>query len=393
MPKRSERKLTKRVVDALSVETNDAVFWDRELAGFGVRVYATGRKVYVVQSRGPWGPKRVTLGKHGELSCDEARKQAALVIDRIKRGEEPEPKPPEAELTVAGLAERFMSDHVGTHCKPDTARTYRSLLENHIEPALGGTALEEVGRAEVAALHHGLRATPAVANAALGLLSKMFKMAEAWDLLPPGENPCRAVRRFRTRKRERFLTQEEFRRLGRALRDLEAEERTWTPAVAAIRLLALTGCRRSEILDLRWDDVDRTAGELRLRDAKAGPRMVPLTAPVKRVLEEVPRSPDNSWVIPSRYGKNRLGNLSYYWGAVRERAGLDDVRIHDLRHSYASRALALGESLSAIGRLLGHRHVVSTARYAHLMRDAEKAAAARVGESIGVHVVNGRMER
>ena len=393
MPRRSNIKLTKRVVDALSVEKNDAAFWDRELAGFGVRVYATGRKVYVVQSRGPWGPKRVTLGRHGELSCDEARKQAALVIDRIKRGEKPEPKPPEAELTVAGLAERFMRDHVGTHCKPDTARTYRSLLENHIEPALGGTALTEVGRAEVAVLHHGLRATPAVANAVLGLLSKMFKTAEAWDLLPAGSNPCRAMRRFRTRKRERFLTQEEFRRLGRALRDLEAEERTWTPAVLAIRLLALTGCRRSEILDLRWDDVDRTAGELRLRDTKAGPRMVPLTAPVKRVLEEVPHSPDNPWVVPSRYGKNRLGNLSYYWGAVRERAGLDDVRIHDLRHSYASRALALGESLSAIGRLLGHRHVVSTARYAHLMRDAEKAAAARVGESIGVHVVNGRMER
>ena len=386
MPRRSDIKLTKRVVDALSVETNDAAFWDRDLAGFGVRVYATGRKVYVVQSRGPWGPKRVTLGRHGKMSCDEARKQAALVIDRIKRGEEPEPKPPEAELTVAGLAERFMRDHVGTHCKPDTARTYRSLLENHIEPALSGMALAEVGRAEVAALHHGLRATPAVANAVLGLISKMFKMAEAWDLLPAGSNPCRAVRRFRTRKRERFLTQEEFRRLGRALSDLEAEGKTWPPAVAAIRLLALTGCRRSEILDLMWDDVDRTAGELRLRDAKAGPRMVPLTAPVKRVLEEVPRSPDNSWVIPSRYGKNRLGNLSYYWGAVREQAGLDDVRIHDLRHSYASRALALGESLSAIGRLLGHRHVVSTARYAHLMRDAEKAAAARVGESIGVHV-------
>ena len=392
MPRRSDVKLTKRVVDALSVEKSDAAFWDRELAGFGVRVYATGRKVYVVQSRGPWGPKRVTLGRHGELSCDEGRKQAALIIDRIKRGEEPEPKPPEAELTLAGLAERFMRDHAGTRCKPDTARTYRSLIENHLEPALGGLAVAQVGRAEVAALHHGLRATPTMANAALGLLSKMFKMAEAWGLLPAGSNPCRGLRRYRTRKRERFLTQDEFRRLGRALSDLEAEGRTWPAAMAAIRLLALTGCRRSEILSLRWDDVDRTAGELRLKEAKAGPRMVPLTAPVKRVLEGIPRSPEDPWVISSNHGRGRLGNLSYYWGTVRERAGLDDVRIHDLRHSYASRALALGESLSAIGRLLGHRHVVSTARYAHLMRDAEKAAAARVGESIGVHITNGRVE-
>ncbi len=195
MPKRSERKLTKRVVDALSVEKDDAVFWDRELAGFGVRVYATGRKVYVVQSRGPWGPKRVALGRHGEMSCDEARKTAAGVIDRIKRGEEPEPGPPEAVPTVAGLAGRFMRDHAETHCKPDTAESYRSYIGNHILPALGGKSLADVGRAEVSALHHGLRATPVAANAFLGLLSKMFKMAEAWGLLPPGENPCRGLRR------------------------------------------------------------------------------------------------------------------------------------------------------------------------------------------------------
>jgi len=386
MPRRSDTKLTKRIVDALSVETNDAVFWDRDLAGFGVRVYATDRKVYVVQSRGPWGPRRVTLGRHGELSCDEARKQAALVIDRIKRGEEPGPKAPEAAPTVAVLAERFMREHVGTRCRPDTAATYRSLLKNHILPAMGGMTLADVDRARVSALHHSLRETPTLANRAVVVLSKMFSLAEAWGLVPGGSNPCRGLRRYRMRKRERFLTQDEFRRLGRALRDLEAEGRTWVSAVAAIRLLALTGCRRSEVLDLRWDDVDRTTGELRLRDAKAGPRMVPLTAPARDVLEGVPRSPDDTWVFPAGNGKGRPLSLSYYWGAVRERAGLDDVRIHDLRHSYASRALALGESLSAIGRLLGHRHVVSTARYAHLMRDAEKAAAARVGESIGVHV-------
>ena len=190
MPRRSERKLTKRVVDALSVEKNDAAFWDRDLAGFGVRVYATGRKVYVAQSRGPWGPKRVTLGKHGELSCDEARKQAALVIDRIKRGEEPEPKPPEAELTVASLAERFMRDHVETHCKPDTAASYRSLLGNHIIPALGAMGITEVGRAEVAALHHGLRATPAVANAVWGYSLKCSRWPRRGTCFRPGATPA-----------------------------------------------------------------------------------------------------------------------------------------------------------------------------------------------------------
>ena len=312
------------------------MFWDRDLAGFGVRVHATGRKVYVVQSRGPGGPKRVTLGRHGVLSADEVRKRAAGVIDRIKRGEDPNLKPPEAAPTISGLAERFMRVHVNAHCKPDTASAYRSIIDGRILPALGGMDIDQVGRAEVSALHHRLRETPVVANATVGVISKMFSLAEAWGLLPPGRNPCRRLRRYRTRPRERFLTPEEFRRLGRALGDLEAGGRMWPPAIAAFRLLALTGCRRSEILNLRWDDVDRKAGELRLRDAKAGPRMVPLTVPVLRVLNGIPRQPDNPWVIPAKYGDGRLLSLHYYWQTVRSRAGLDDVRIHDLWHSSAT---------------------------------------------------------
>ena len=315
MPKRSELKLTKRTVDALEVEEKDAVFWDRDLAGFGVRVHATGRKVYVVQSRGPGGPKRVTLGRHGELSTEGARKQAALVIDRIKRGEDPVPIPAEAELTVAGLAERFMRVHVETHLKPGSVVAYRSVLDKHILPALGAMAVGEVGRAEVSALHHRLRDMPSVANMAVHLLSRIYTLAEAWDLVAAGRNPCRGLRRYRTRQRERFLTAEEYRRLGRALREAEAEGSVWPPAVAAIRLLILTGCRRSEILSLCWDDVDRTAGDLRLKDAKAGPRMVPLTAPVLRLLDAIPRQPDNPWVITGQRPGKSLTGLQHYWRA------------------------------------------------------------------------------
>ena len=139
------------------------------------------------------------------------------------------------------------------------------------------------------------------------------------------------------------------------------------PAVAAIRLLLLTGCRRSEILTLRWDDVDRTAGELRLRDSKTGPRMVPLARAVAAVLDGIARAPGNPWVIVGQRRNDRLTKLDNYWQPIRAKARLEDVRIHDLRHSYASRALALGESLPAIGKLLGHRKVSTTARYVHLM--------------------------
>ena len=386
MPRRSELRITKRAVDSLFVQAGDAVFWDRDLPGFGVRVHATSRKVYVVQSRGPTGPKRVTLGRHGDMSTDEARKQAAFVIDRIKQGEDPIPKPPEPELTVSNLAERFMSTHVNVHCKPSTAAMYRSVLEKHILPVLGDKAISDVGRKEISALHHRLHGTPAVANQAVKLVSQMYSLAEAWGNMPPGRNPCGSVRRYKTRSRERFLTPEELRRLGRVLRDAETDGSVWPPAIAGIRLLMLTGCRKSEILTLRWEDVDRTAGELRLRHAKSGPRMVPLTVPVLTVLGRIPRIEGNPWVIMSRKPDSHLPDLQVYWMRICERAELDDVRIHDLRHSYASRALALGESLPTIGKLLGHGKVGTTARYAHLMRDAEKEAATRVGDSIGVHL-------
>ena len=386
MPKRSALRLTKRTVDAFTVEAKDTLFWDRDLAGFGVRVHATGRKLYVVQSRGPTGLKRVTLGRHGEFSTEEARKQAAVVIDRIKRGEEPMPAPPAPEPTVAELAERFMRVHVKTHCKPSTAVTYRSHLECHILSALGEMALTAVGRAEVAALHHRLRDTPTTANATVRTLSTLFTVAETWELVPPGRNPCRSVRLYKEHARERFLTVEEYRRLGRVLKEAEAGRSVWPPAIAAIRLLVLTGCRQGEITSLRWDDVDRTAGEIRLRDAKAGPRRVPLTAPVASVLANIARVPGNPWVFVGQKPGTRLSGLRNYWHPIRARAGLDDVRLHDLRHSYASRALALGEGLSTIGKLLGHRKIATTARYAHLMRDAEKGAATRVGDSIGAHL-------
>ena len=194
--------------------------------------------------------------------------------------------------------------------------------------------------------------------------------------------------------RERFLTPDEYRRLGRVLKEAERDGSVWPPAIAAIRLLVLTGCRHSEIVSLRWDDVDRTAGELRLRDAKAGPRMVPLTEPVSAVLAGIRREPGNRWVIVGQKSGTRLSGLRHYWHSIRAKAGLDDVRLHDCRHSYASRALALGEGLPTIGKLLGHRKIATTARYAHLMRDAEKAAVTRVGDSIGAHTGRrGRLTR
>ena len=386
MPKRSELRITQRVVEALRVEDKHVVFWDRDLAGFGIRVHASGRKVYVVQSRGPGGLKRASLAPHPKVTAAAARKKAAEVIDRIKRGKDPFPAPPPPKLTVAGLTERYLRVHVAVNCKPKTANLYTFVVERHILPALGELAVTEVGREHAAALHHRLRETPTMANTVVGVLSKMYRLAEVWELVPSGRNPCRSLRHYKEQSRERFLTAEEFERLGEALRVADAKGTLWPPAIAAIRLLMLTGCRKGEILTLRWDDVDRTARELRLRDSKSGPRMVPLTPAVEKVLDGIPRGEGNPWVIQSRKAGAHLPDLAYYWGRIAERAEVEGVRIHDIRHSYASHALAMGESLSMIGRLLGHAKVGTTGRYAHLIRDAEKEAAELVGDSIGAHV-------
>ena len=380
-------KLTKRTVDALAADGGDAVFWDRDLKGFGLRVYASGRKVFVVQTRGPNGPKRATLGRFGKLSPEQARKRAAEVIDRIKRGLNPFPAPAEPELTVVGLAERYMQGHVAVNCRAATQASYRYTIEAHILPELGELPTSEVDRSRVAKFHYRLRKTPQAANAAVKILSRMFSMAEAWELAPPGRNPCRAVRRYREVRRERFLTPEEYRDLGRVLTESEAVGSVRPSAISALRLLMLTGCRKNEIVQLRWDDVDRATREIRLRDTKTGPRSIPLSSAVEAVLEGIPRDGDSPWVIAGRKAGTHLVNVDAVWKRLRAKAGFEDVRIHDLRHSWASRALALGESLSMIGKLMGHGQVATTARYAHLARDTEKASAAKVGGSIGADIL------
>ena len=220
----------------------------------------------------------------------------------------------------------------------------------------------------------------------------MFTLAENWGMVPPGHRPTRHVRQYRDTSRERFLAPEEYRHLGDTLKRLEAEGSMMPSAVAAIRLLMLTGCRSDEILTLQWDDVDRTSRVLRLRDSKTGPRMVPLTRPVLKVLDGIERVEGVPWVLRGAKDGSRLACLSHHWRRIRQETGLHDVRVHDLRHSYASRALALGEGLPAIGWLLGHVRVSTTAKYAHLVRDAERTAAIRTGDSIGAQIVPGRAE-
>ena len=380
-------RISKRSVDAVKAGGTDTVYWDGELTGFGLRVRRSGRKSYVVQTRIAGKLCWFTIGPHGPLNPDQARARALEILACAKRGIDPRDADArrEAEPSMADLGRRFLEEYVPVHCKPSTREEYRRSVRLFVDPVIGELRVPEVQRKDIAALHHGLRDKPYQANRTLGVLSKMFNLAEVWGWRPDGTNPCRHVKRYKEHKRERFLSPEETERLGQILREAEEE---MPSAVAAFRLLLLTGCRMSEIRDLRWDYVKDDCIEL--PDAKTGGRVVPLGPEARAVLSAIPRDEDNPWVIAGRLPGSHLTDLQRPWRRIRKQAGLEGVRIHDLRHSFASRALALGESLTMIGKLLGHTQVQTTARYAHLARDSIQTAAARITGSIGGNLLGER---
>lgn len=379
-------KLSKRVVDAAEVGPKTRFLWDGELAGFGLCILPSGKKTYVVQYRAGRRSRRVAIGRHGTLAPDEARRRARELLGRVAAGEDPaaEAKKNRHAPTVAELTGRFLSEHAALRCKPVTVREYRRVIELYINPGLGSLAVKDVTRADVSRLHHRLRETSYQANRTLAVLSKLFNLAEAWGLRPDGSNPCRHIKKYKEEKRERFLSPKELARLGAALKEAERDG-TESPAFcAAIRLLVLTGCRLGEIQTLKWSYIK--GNTIELPDSKTGAKKVYLGPAALAVLAEIERQPDNDHVIYGRRPGAHLTDLQRPWRRVRQRAGLDDVRIHDLRHSFASMAVASGEGLPMIGKLLGHTQVQTTARYAHLADNPVKAAADKVSDVIAGHM-------
>ena len=352
-------RITKRTVDALKPEERERVVWDDDLKGFGVRVHPSGRKVFIVKTRHRGRVIKMTIGPCTAVSTTYARVRAAEIITDARAGKNPAGRRSGAP-TMRDLGKRFLKEYVPDHCKASTAEEYRRSIELFIDPRIGKLRVPDVQRSDIAALHHGLRDTPYQANRTLGVLSKMMNLAELWEIRPDGSNPCRHVKRFKEEKRERFLSDEEYQRLGAALREIEQERSETASAIAAIRLLMLTGCRLSEIQKLQWEHVDLDAGELRLPDTKTGAKVVHLGDPAIAVLREIDRQQDNPWVIAGRKQRSHLTDLQHPWRRIRERAGLEDVRIHDLRHSFASGGLLVGEGLphdrKAIGPYPGPDH-------------------------------------
>jgi integrase len=379
-------KVTKRAVDALKpADGAETVLWDTELKGFGVRVQRGGAASYVLQYRAGSGRgaplRKLTIGRHGspwtpDIARGEAKRLLGLVesgadpaADKIARREAP---------TVADLAERFLAEHAESKRKASTALEYRRLLDKIILPALGKRKVADVTRAEINKLHHANRTAPYQANRVLAVVSKMFNLAEQWGLRPDGSNACRHVEKFAERKRERMLSPVELARLGDALTAYEGSPY----AAGAVKLLVFTGARLGEVLGLRWEWIDFERGEARLPDSKTGAKTLHLPPPALAVLAELPRLDGNPHVIAGQKEGAALVNLEKPWRAIRKTAGLDEVRLHDLRHAFASVAASSGMGLPIIGKMLGHSQAATTHRYAHLASDPVKAAAAAVAGKI-----------
>ena len=382
MAKNGAKKLTKRVADAARAEGAERFLWDAELPGFGLRVRPSGRRYYVIQYRSKGRTRRLTLGPHGALMPDRARRKAAKLLAEAHDGGDPAVtiRSVAKSITVADLAKRFVAQHAELKKKPASVRNDRLNLRLHVLPRLGPIPLAAVSRADIASLHHALRQTPTAANRVLSLLSKMFNLAERWGLRVDGTNPCRHVERFPERPRERFLSDDELAHLGSVLERAEKDGLASAEAVAAIRLLLLTGCRVSEILRLQWEDVDIERRCLKFADSKTGAKRIPLNSAAISVLDGLARR--SAWVLPGRDPSESLVNLAQPWNRIRDRAELGEVRLHDLRHTHGSSAASAGLSLHLVGALLGHRQPATTARYAHLAEDPVRDASERVGNRL-----------
>ncbi len=388
-------KLTKRAVEALPVESKDYFEWDCQIAGFGVRVMPSGAKTYQAQYRKGGRTRRVSIGRHGKITVDEARKLAKELMGQVAKGENPAEEIAQHRRapTVAALCERFFDTHVKERCKPSTQGEYRRAIDLFIVPAIGSFKVVDVERKDIAELHHKFRDKPYQANRTLGVLSKMFNLAEIWGLRPDGSNPCRHVPKYREEKRERFLSQAELQRLGQVLAEVEQDGSETPFVVAAFRLLILTGCSLGEIQTLQWSFI--TDAGMELPDTKTGARRIPLPLAARAVLSALPRLPDNPYVVAGAVPDHYATDLQKPWRRIRKRAGLNDVRIHDLRHTYASNAVSSGMPIQMVGRLLGHSQIQTTMRYAHLaddpVRQAAEENAARLTAIVGAKETDHRL--
>ncbi len=405
MPEHERRlRLNKRAIDGLQATRQRMIYWDDDLAGFGLRIEPSGSKTFLVRYRPGGGrnaPKRfLTIGRYGKLTPDQARTEARRVLSSSELGMDPagERLRKRKEMSMSELCDLYLALGVVTK-KAQTVLGDRGRIERHVKPLIGNKRASEVTSADIekfmkdiangktkADFKTGRSRSRSIvtggkgaATRTVGMLGGIFSFAQRQGIRT--DNPCRGVKRYPDKANERFLNQAEIAKLGIALSKSELNGAN-ASATNIIRLLAMTGSRRNEIAGLRWTEVDLERSCLRLQDSKTGAKVVPLGAPALQLLNNLLPIEGSPYVFPASSGSSHFQGIKRVWHVVRKEAGFPDLRLHDLRHSFASIGLASGDTLALIGSLLGHSNARTTARYAHLADDPKKKAADRISGQI-----------
>lgn len=401
-------RITKRAVDAHRCDfgKDRSILWDDALAGFGVAAFPSGKKVYLAQFRKDGRSRRVRIGVHGRLAPDEARAEAKKLLGGVEQGIDvlEQRRAARAAPVFAEVAERFLKEHVQRKRKPRTYASYDLLIRRHIKPAIGTMRMVDVRRSDIDRLHASMHSTPGAANRAVSLVSAIWNWAAKREIVAFEKNPAKGIERNPETGKERFLSKEELGRLGDCLRlaettglpygvDESGKNAKHAPkpenrvrrldpfAIAAIRLLLLSGARLREVLDAKWDQVDFERGIVFLPDSKTGRKPLLLSAAAQAVIADLPRIEGNPYIMAGE-GTGPRADLKRPWAAITTAAKLEGLRLHDLRHSFASIGAGASLGLPIIGKLLGHTQPQTTARYAHLDADPLRRAADTIGAVI-----------
>ena len=356
----------------------ERVIWDTDYPGFGLRFRASGRKTWIVSFRQRKVRRTITLGSVSKMSVRQARREARRILSEAQL--EGLPTKAKTRLKSAPLfsdyAEEFWADYA-RHWKATTETRNQSALKLYLLPYFGEMVLDAIQKTDIARFRDGLSARPQIFNRAIPVLSVMMKYAEQLGYRRADSNPCRGMPRYKTRLIERYLSPLEYRRLASAL---DKSQNRYPEQVAIIRLLMFTGARLGEIQSLRWEYAKPP--RLMLPDSKTGAKTIYLNKQAQTILQALPNKQDNGLIFPSRIKPAKPVGITLAWDKIRHHAAIPDVRLHDLRHSFASLAIRDGISLLIIGKLLGHALPETTARYAHLADETIQDSASRVCSSI-----------
>ena len=363
-------KLNKSNIEAIKSIGKDKFYWDDDLKGFGLRLSPQGKKSFLIQYRKDGRSKRIRIGQFGNITAFNARRDARILLGKIAQGKSPADKArvKRNSPTFDDVAARFIKDHIELRLKPNTQIDYKQILRRYLVPTFKTRRVSDISYKDIYELHLKLKDKPTQANRCVSVLSKILNLCSKWGYRNGLENPCLQIERYKEKKHNRFLSQNELSKLWETLDEYERSAAVSLYAVFAFRLLILTGCRLGEIRTLKWEYIK--GHHIEFPDSKTGYKRLPLNDDVIAILEVIPKLENNPYVICGSVEGQPVINLQKSWRRIRARAGLDDVRIHDLRHTFASQAVMGGVSLALVSKLLGHSQISTTMRYAHLA-DAE----------------------